>query len=195
MKHRAAITDEEIKQLPRKEFDGEIFLIDSFNKLQQAMPLLEEADILGFDTETRPSFKKGKNYEVSLLQLATGQRAFLFRLNHIGLPKALRNVLENSGIQKIGLALRDDVSGLQRLAHFKPAGFVDLQDLANHHEVPHNGLKKLAAKFLGIRISKARSKRLSNWEAESLGPKQVRYAATDAWVCYELYQVMKDLGQ
>jgi ribonuclease D len=193
MKHQSAITDEEIKQLPRKEFDGEIFLIDSMEKLEQAMPMLDGVDVLGFDTETRPSFKKGKNYEVSLLQLATADQAFLFRLNHIGLPRDVRIILEDERILKIGLALRDDVSGLQRLGDFEPAGFIDLQDMANEHSVPHNGLKKLAGKFLKYRISKSRSKRLSNWEAEHLGPKQVRYAATDAWVCYKLYQVMKEL--
>ena len=193
MKHQSPITEEEINRLPRKEFDGEIFLIDTLAKLNQAMPLLEDEPLLGFDTETRPSFKKGKNYEVSLLQLANADQAFLFRLNHIGIPDPLKELMEDPDVLKIGLALRDDLAGLKRLDHFEPAGFIDLQDMANEHSVPHNGLKKLAAKFLKYRISKSRSKRLSNWEADKLGPKQVRYAATDAWVCYELYKVMNQL--
>src|SRR6056297_2498120 len=190
MKHQSTITEEEMNRLPRKEFDGEIFLIDTLDKLDKAMPLLEGDTLLGFDTETRPSFKKGKNYEVSLLQLANADQAFLFRLNYIGIPEPLKHVMEDPAVLKIGLALRDDIAGLKRIAPFEPAGFIDLQDLANEHSVPHNGLKKLAAKFLKYRISKSRSKRLSNWEADKLGPKQVRYAATDAWVCYELYKVM-----
>jgi len=194
MEHQSPISEEEINQLPRKEFDGEIFLIDTPGKLDKAMPLLEKAHLLGFDTETRPSFKKGKNYDVSLLQLANAHQAFLFRLNRIGLADPLKQIMEDPNVLKIGLALRDDLAGLKNLSPFDPQGFIDLQDMANAHEVPHNGLKKLAAKFLKYRISKSRSKRLSNWEADNLGPKQVRYAATDAWVCYELYQVMKQLG-
>lgn len=193
MKHQSPITEEEMNRLPRKEFDGEIFLIDTLDKLDKAMPVLKGENLLGFDTETRPSFKKGKNYEVALLQLANAERAFLFRLNHIGIPDALKDLMEDANVLKIGLALRDDLAGLKRLDHFEPAGFIDLQDMASENSVPHNGLKKLAAKFLKYRISKSRSKRLSNWEADKLGPKQVRYAATDAWVCYELYKVMKKL--
>ena len=193
MKHQSPITEEEMNRLPRKEFDGEIFLIDTRDKLDKTMPLLEGETLLGFDTETRPSFKKGKNYEVSLLQLANADQAFLFRLNHIGIPEPLKHLMEDPAVLKIGLALRDDIGGLKRLNPFEPGGFIDLQDMANEHSVPHNGLKKLAAKFLKYRISKSRSKRLSNWEADKLGPKQVRYAATDAWVCYELYKVMNQL--
>jgi len=191
--YSSPITDEEIQQLPRKEFEGEIFLIDTLDKLDQAMEMLEGKDLLGFDTETRPSFKKGQMNEVSLLQLSTAGEAFLFRLNYIGLPPSLRQLLEDDSVVKIGLALRDDLNGLKRLANFEPRGFIDLQDIAQKNDVPHNGLKKLAALFLRYRISKSRSKRLSNWEGEYLGPKQVRYAATDAWICYKLYQVMKKL--
>jgi len=193
MDYRSGITEEEIRQLPRKEFDGEIFLIDTMDKLDQAMEMLKGETLFGFDTETRPSFKKGMLNEVSLLQLATADRAFLFRLNRIGFPGPLRRLCEDDRVYKIGLALRDDLVGLKRLGDFDPRGFIDLQDMADKHSIPHNGLKKLAALFLHYRISKSRSKRLSNWEADKLGPKQVRYAATDAWICYELYRVMKKL--
>jgi ribonuclease D len=192
-RYSSPISDEEIQQLPRKEFDGEIFLIDTLDKLDQAMEMLQGEELLGFDTETRPSFKKGKMNEVSLLQLSNADQAFLFRLNYIGLPNSLRKLLEDVSVLKIGLALRDDLKALRRLGEFEPRGFIDLQDIAQENDVPHNGLKKLAAMFLKYRISKARSKRLSNWEAEHLGPKQVRYAATDAWICFKLYQVMKKL--
>ena len=193
MSKHSTSTEEEIQQLPRKEFDGEIFLIDTPDQLDQALSMLKGENLLGFDTETRPSFKKGKVNEVSLLQLASQDQAFLFRLNKIGLPAPLRDLLEDQNIVKIGLALRDDLKGLQRLEDFDPNGFIDLQDISDEHDLPHNGLKKLAAMFLKYRISKSRSKRLSNWEADDLGPKQLRYAATDAWICYKLYQVMKKL--
>jgi ribonuclease D len=194
MKYQSSITDEEIKLLPRKEFDGEIFLIDNLNKLHKVMPLLEEEKILGFDTETRPSFKKGKNNDVALMQLATSDRAFLFRLNMIGLPQPLKDLCEDPSVLKVGLALKDDLSGLVKLnGDFNPASFIDLQDMAKELSIQNNGLKKLTAIVLNFRISKSRSKRLSNWENETLTHKQVKYAATDAWVCYELYQAMKDL--
>lgn len=193
MKYQSSITEEEIKHLPRKEFSGEIYLIDSLEKLDTALPMLKDKTILGFDTETRPSFKKGPNNDIALLQLATSDEAFLFRLNYIGLPEGLKQLLEDESILKIGLALRDDVSGLKRFNDFSPSSFIDLQDLAKENDIQNNGLKKLAGIFLNIRVSKSRSQRLSNWERHTLTPKQVRYAATDAWVCYELYCVMKDL--
>ncbi|MFP4622062.1 MAG: 3'-5' exonuclease [Bacteroidales bacterium] len=193
MKYRSSITEEEIKYLPRKEFNGEIYLIDTLKKLDIALPLLKDKSVLGFDTETRPSFSKGPNNDIALLQLATSDEAFLFRLNYIGFPQALKTLFEDDSVLKIGLALKDDLSGLKRFDDFKPASLVDLQDLAKELSIQHNGLKKLAAIFLNFRVSKSRSQRLSNWERPILTPKQLRYAATDAWVCYELYHVMSDL--
>jgi len=191
MKYQSSITEEEIKQLPAKEFNGEIYLIDTLKKVDIALPLLKDKKILGFDTETRPSFKKGPNNDIALLQLATSEEAFLFRINYIGLPEALKRLFEDDSILKIGLALKDDLSGLKRFGDFTPASFVDLQDLAKDLSIQNNGLKKLAAIFLNFRVSKSRSQRLSNWERQILTPKQLTYAATDAWVCYELYRVMK----
>ncbi len=193
MKYQSSITEEEIKHLPRREFNGEIYLIDSLEKLDIALPLLKDKTILGFDTETRPSFKKGPNNDIALLQLATSEEAFLFRLNYIGFPGALKRLFEDESVLKIGLALRDDISGLKRFDDFSPSSFIDLQDMARELSIQHNGLKKLAAIFLNFRVSKSRSQRLSNWEKDTLTPKQVKYAATDAWVCSELYRVMKDL--
>ncbi|MBS3772034.1 MAG: 3'-5' exonuclease domain-containing protein 2, partial [Bacteroidales bacterium] len=114
-----------------------------------------------------------------------------FRINYIGLPGALKRLFEDDSILKIGLALKDDLSGLKRFGDFTSASFVDLQDLAKDLSIQNNGLKKLAAIFLNFRVSKSRSQRLSNWERQILTPKQLTYAATDAWVCYELYRVMK----
>lgn len=193
MKYQSTITEEEINLLPIKSFDGDIYLIDTHEKLEIAIPWIREEKVLGFDTEARPSFKKGKNNPIALLQLATSRKAFLFRLNKIGFPAALKRFCEDESYHKIGLALKDDLIGLQKISAFEPASFTDLQDIAKDLYIAHNGLKKLAAIFLNFRISKSRSQRLSNWERPILTQKQLRYAATDAWVCYELYQAMKDL--
>ncbi|MEF8984682.1 MAG: 3'-5' exonuclease, partial [Bacteroidales bacterium] len=147
MKYQSSITEEEIKQLPAKEFNGEIYLIDTLKKVDIALPLLKDKKILGFDTETRPSFKKGPNNDIALLQLATSDEAFLFRINYIGLPGALKRLFEDDSILKIGLALKDDLSGLKRFGDFTSASFVDLQDLAKDLSIQNNGLKKLAAIF------------------------------------------------
>ncbi len=186
MTFREEISNEEIEQLPRKVFDGDIFLIDNERKFDIAIPLLREYRVFGFDTETKPSFKKGKMNSTALLQLATEDKAFLFRLNKIGFPKALAGILADENILKIGVAIRDDLNELKRLQPFDPAGFVDLQDTAKDLNIKNISLKKLAAIVLNFRISK--SQRVSNWEQEILSPAQLKYAATDAWVCYKLYQ-------
>lgn len=186
MTFREEITNEEIKQLPRKVFNGDIFLIDTERKFEIAIPLLREYRVLGFDTETKPSFKKGKLNSTALLQLATDDKAFLFRLNKIGFPDALADLLANENVLKIGVAIRDDLNELKRLQSFEPAGFIDLQETAKDLNIKNISLKKLAAIVLNFRISK--SQRVSNWEQEILSPAQLKYAATDAWVCYKLYQ-------
>ena len=186
MKYREEITNEEIKQLPRKEFDGDIFLIDSQKKLEIALPLLRKHKVLGFDTETKPSFKKGKVNSTALLQLATEDEAFLFRVSHIGFPDQLAEILSSEKIKKIGVAIHDDLKDLKKINSFEPAGFIDLQERARELNIKNIGLKKLTAIILNFRISK--SQRVTNWEREILSPAQLKYAATDAWVCYKLYK-------
>jgi len=189
MSFREEISNEEIKQMPRKVFNGDILLIDTEKKFDIAIPLLREYSVLGFDTETKPSFKKGKLNSTALLQLATDDRAFLFRLNKIGFPGKLVNILANENILKIGVAIRDDLKELKQIKSFEPKGFVDLQETAKNLNIKNISLKKLAAIVLNVRISK--SQRVSNWEQEILSPGQLKYAATDAWVCYKLYQNLK----
>jgi ribonuclease D len=185
MKFKRSITNEEIKKMPRKEFTGNIFLIDTFKKLDIALPLLYEHTLLGFDTETKPSFKKGKENKTALLQLATEDKAYLFRLNHIGLPESLKDILIKDSIIKIGLAIKDDLRDLKKIRDFEPKGFIDIQNIAKELSIQNTGLKKLAGIVLNKRISK--SQRMSNWENEVLSPAQLKYAATDAWICYKLY--------
>jgi ribonuclease D len=151
----------------------------------EAVNYLKNQPILGFDTETRPTFKKGQNHQVALLQLSTADEAFLFRTNMIGLTPGLIKILSTPSILKIGAAIRDDIKILQRIAPFKPYGFVELQELVKSYGIENFSLKKLAAIVQGVRISK--SQRLSNWESHVLSEQQQIYAATDAWISYLIY--------
>jgi ribonuclease D len=186
---KVSITDEEINNLPLKHFEGEIFVVENLKEFKKHLEYLSIQSVLGFDTETKPSFKKGVKHEISLLQLSANGKAFLFRLNKIGLPKELAQLLSDPSIVKVGLALKDDVKGLQRIDSFKPDGFLDLQDYVKFFHIEHFGLRKLAALLLNFRISKAQ--RLTNWEVSPLTEKQQVYAATDAWVTLEIYKRLK----
>lgn len=183
------ITRDEIALLPRKKFSGEIFYIDSQDAFNEYFPELMEATILGFDTETKPSFKKGTSNEVSLLQLSTAEKAFLFRINKIGLPGQVTELLSDPGVTKAGVAIHDDIAALQRVGMFTPDGFIDLQDYVKDFGIIDNGLKKLSANILGFQISKRQQ--TSNWEQDDLTTGQIEYAATDAWVCHQIYTVLR----
>lgn len=183
---RPSITREEISVLPQRTFQGEIFYIDTMEKFFNVIDKLEQEPFLGFDTETRPSFKKGKLYQVSLLQLGTDKNIFLFRLNKIGLPERLAKILASEKIAKIGVAIHDDIVSLRKIREYEPHGFIDLQQYVNNFGIKDNGLKKLVANILGFRISKRQQ--TSNWEADVLSTAQIEYAATDAWVCFEIYK-------
>jgi ribonuclease D len=184
--YKESIDKEELAELPLIQFEGAITLVESKEDYLASIEYLSKQTILGFDTETKPAFKKGVVYEVALLQLATDERAFLFRLNKIGLPNGLKSILENPEIQKIGVAIRDDIKGLQKLNHFKPSGFIELQEHVKGYGIQDFSLKKLSAIVLGYRISK--SQRVTNWEAPELTEAQQVYAATDAWVSHRIYQ-------
>lgn len=183
------ITKEEISTLPLRAFEGDITLIDEFSNFREVVDYLKEQPVLGFDTETRPNFRKGRSNKVALLQLSTADKAFLFRLNKIKLPEELAKILANPDIIKVGVAIRDDIRILQKLTPFTPESFIDLQDYVKKFDIESNGLKKLSAIILNFRISKRQQ--LSNWEDEDLTEAQIKYAATDAWVCYEVYNKLK----
>ncbi|HBS87809.1 MAG: hypothetical protein A2W91_11160 [Bacteroidetes bacterium GWF2_38_335] len=182
------ITLEEVNLLPAGSFDGKIVVVQNSSILDYAVEMLNKETIIGFDTETKPCFKKGKanRNSVALLQLASTDCVFLFRLKYTGLPDSLKGILSNRNILKIGLAVRDDIKALQKLSPFNPEAFLDLADVANNYGIEERGLKKISAITLGIRISK--SQRLSNWENEELSPSQQVYAATDAWACNIIYR-------
>ena len=186
MVYRESIDKEELADLPLIQFEGEISLVESKEDYLACIEYLSQQKLLGFDTETKPAFKKGVVNEVALLQLSTKDRAFLFRLNKIGLPNGLKNILENPEIQKIGVAIRDDIKGLQKLNNFNPGGFVELQDHVKGFGIQDFSLKKLSAIVLGFRISK--SQRITNWEAPDLTEAQQIYAATDAWISHRIFE-------
>ncbi len=179
------IPDDILDELPLKGFEGEIFLVDNFKDLEIAVEILNGKKILGFDTETKPAFKKGITHKVSLLQLATDKQAFLFRLNEIGLPDSLASILSDEKIIKIGAAIKDDIKALKKLNKFTPRNFIELQSFVDEFGIEDNGLKKITANVLGFKISKGA--RLTNWESPDLTFAQLNYAATDAWVSHKIY--------
>ncbi len=185
MQFAKSISREEMNELPLKAFEGEIHVVEKEDDIRAAVAFLSRFDKIGFDTETKPSFKKGRINKVSLLQLSNSDTAFLFRLNGNGLHADITNLLENKSIIKIGVAIKDDIIALQKLRKFEAATFVDLQTFVKKLGFQNFSLQKLAALVLGFRISKA--KRLSNWESQQLSKAQLKYAATDAWVSLEIY--------
>lgn len=185
------ITKNDLKELPLKHFEGVINVIENPLQADAIAEKLQKEKIIGFDTETKPSFKKGVSNNISLLQLSTEEEAFLFRLNITGFNGELTRLLSNPKIKKIGVGIRDDLRGLQRLKKFTPKGFVDIQELAPKYGIEVLSLKSLAGLLLGIRISKRQ--RLSNWEADALSEGQKLYAATDAWAALKIYNKIKNM--
>ena len=179
---------EQIADLPRVLFSGRIEVIVSESSAERAVKFLMKQPLLGFDTETRPSFVKGKMYKVALLQVCNGEVCFLFRLNRIGLPECLIRLLSDRRIKKIGISWHDDLHGLMARKQFQPGTFIDLQDIAAKMGIEDKSLQKLYANILCGKISKGQQ--LTNWEADSLTASQMQYAATDAWACVELYKEM-----
>lgn len=191
-KFQETITVEEIQEYDLSWFRGKIVVVDDLASFKRVMPELKHEKILGFDTETRPSFRKGHRNKVSLIQLSAGKIACLFRINRIGLPDELAALLGNPGIIKAGVAIHDDIKVLKKIKRFNPEGFVDLQKYVKDFGIQSSGLKKLTAIVLGFRISKRQQ--VTDWEAEELTEAQQVYAATDAWVCREIYKKLTTIN-
>ena len=185
------MTKEHINSRPIRKYQGPIHLIKRPEQVEQAVKQLEKEKILGFDTETRPTFRVGQSYLPSVLQLAGEQAVYIFQLRHCRLSKALRRLLANPKIIKAGVALDHDVQELNRLAPFKPAGFVDVGKLAKQVGCMNHGLRGLATLLLEFRVSK--QSQTSNWARKTLTRAQIEYAATDAWVGRELYHKLQQL--
>ncbi len=179
------ISNEQTALLPAIEFRGEIRIVEDERDIAAACKYLAEQPVIGFDTETRPSFRPGVTFRVSLLQLSSPEVCYLFRLNRIPLDKAILQLFENKRLLKVGADVAGDLRSLRQIRHFRDAGFIDLQAIAPEWGIAEKSLRKLSAIVLGQRVSKAQ--RLSNWEAATLTDKQQLYAATDAWVCPRIY--------
>lgn len=189
---RNTISKKEIASLPKEQFPGRIYLIYTDAETDKAVEYLKKQTIVGVDTETKPSFKRGTVHKVALLQISTGDTCFLFRLNRIGMPASLQEFLMNDTL-KIGLSLKDDFTMLRKRkdVHAEEGNWIELQDYVGHFGIEDRSLQKIYANLFGKKISK--SQRLSNWEAETLTEAQMQYAATDAWACVKIYNCLTDL--
>ena len=179
-----------IQWLPLAAFGGEVIVVDTPEKVEEAVAYLSKQPAVGVDTESRPSFTRGVHYPTALLQIATEERCYLFRLTHVGMPQALADLFANPKITKVGLAFKDDIAGLRRRRDFKPANCIDLQTIVPKYGILDMGLQKIFAICFGRKISKAQQ--LTNWENSHLTPDQARYASTDAWATLLIY---KDIMQ
>ena len=190
---KRTITKDDISEMPKVTFEGKIIMICTEKDAERAIEFLNKYAVLGIDSETKPSFVKGKSHKVSLLQVATDTHCFLFRLNLIGFPKVLIDLLENPSIVKVGLSLKDDFLAMHRRVSFKQQNCIELQEFVKPFGIQDKSLQKIYAILFGQKISK--SQRLSNWEAETLSPSQQQYAATDAWTCLKIYTLLQELHQ
>lgn len=189
----AFLSKAEVNERPLGRYRGRIILVDKREKLEAALECLSGDSLLGFDTETKPAFRKGEKNPPALLQLAGSNAVVLVRLNRTGLPVRIKSILSSGSVIKAGVAPRRDVDELKELSFFKGAGFVDLAGMAAERGLKNGGLRPLAANLLGFRISKG--PRTSNWESGTLREAQLRYAATDAWVSRELYLALEMLKE
>lgn len=179
------ISKAEINELPLIQWDGEVRILDTIEAMHQAISELGPCTHLGFDTETRPTFKKGQYYPPALVQLATEDCVYLFRISKVDTLDPLLPVFESADILKTGVAIKDDVKELKAFQEFEPAGFVEIADITAKLGYENRGLRALTGLLMAGRISKGAQ--VSNWARAELDEKQIRYAATDAWVSWELY--------
>lgn len=184
-----SITKEAISELPIEEFTGRIIVIDTLGAAEKAVAYLSEFPAVGFDTETRPSFRKGQYFKISLMQISTDDTCFLFRLNRIGIPETLKKFLADENVLKIGLSLRDDFGAMRKRSDIQPDNFLDLQKYVGQFGIEDMSLQKIYAILFKKKISKGQ--RLSNWEADVLNEAQKKYAALDAWACLKIYNHLK----
>jgi ribonuclease D len=188
----ATISKEVINELPLSRYDGPIALVSTPGEMNVAVSELKREKILGFDTETRPSFRRGKSYPPALLQLGGADKVYLFQLLKLGDISPALEILSDPSIVKVGVAIRDDVRKLRERQDFKPAGFLELADITHKLDIVNTGLRSLAAIFLSVRISKGAQ--VSNWSRDHLSDAQTVYAATDAWISREIYMRLIQLG-
>ena len=192
MAFQESISKEAIKALPLLTFQGNIHLVTSDAQVNMIAKKLKTSAVLGFDTEKKPTFQKGVYHHTALLQLSTAEDAYLFRINKIGLPAAVIDLLEDEQIAKVGVGIRDDLEDLKKVRLFEPGGFVELIDITKDLGIKNAGVRNLAGIFLEKRVSK--NQQTSNWENETLTKAQQLYAAADAWIPLRIYQLLDQKG-
>lgn len=186
----STINKQTLAELPTESFPGRIIVVQNEDEADKACSYLSKFDTIGFDTETRPAFKKGVIHKIALMQLSTEDTCFLFRLNIIGLPDCLANLLTDPAIKKIGLSLKDDFSAIRKRKPLVPTNFIDLQAFVKKYGIEDNGLQRIYGILFEKRISKGQ--RLTNWESEILSDAQKMYASLDAWACLQIYNELKN---
>lgn len=187
-----SISKEEVMEFPLKHYMGKIVVAATEDQINNALEEINRSSIVGFDTEAKPTFVKGQIRNIGLIQVATEHKVFLLRIHKVGVLDSIHDLLQNENILKVGIGLTDDYKLLDRLRPFEPKGFVDLNDTMEELGAESIGARNLAAMILEIRISK--SAQTSNWELEELSQKQLNYAATDAWICLEIYNKLDGWG-
>lgn len=185
-----SISKQQLASLPAAHYSGRIVVIETAEDAEIAVAELYKADLIGFDTETRPSFKKGQTFKVALMQLATRDTSYLFRLNKLGMPEGLKALLQDSNRTKIGLSTHDDFRNLNKTWKIAPAGFIELQNFVTRWNIIDKSLSKLYGILFGKRLSK--TQRLTNWEADKLTDAQTHYASLDALACIQIYECLRD---
>lgn len=186
------VTPEEVNNLPLTYYEGKVVVINQVDKIPEAVQEIRQHRVVGFDTETKPTFVKGQFHHVALIQIAIPDKVFLFRINNTGFTQDLADFFADPSIIKLGVGLRDDILGLQKLRPFEEAGFQEIHEYVVDQGVRNTGLRKLAAIIMQVRISKGQQ--TSNWENPVLTPSQIRYAATDAWISLEMYNLLEAKG-
>ncbi|MBQ2190156.1 MAG: 3'-5' exonuclease domain-containing protein 2 [Paludibacteraceae bacterium] len=180
------ISKELIQWMPVAAFEGEVIVVDREEQVSEAVAYLRTQEVVGVDTEARPSFQRGIHYPTALVQIASHERCYLFRLTHTGMPQALADLFADPQIRKVGLAFKDDINGLRRRRDFTPANCIDVQSMVARYGILDLGLQKIFAICFGKKISK--TQQLTNWENSHLTPEQARYASTDAWATLLIYE-------
>jgi len=186
------ITREEMSELPVRRYEGPVHLLTAPSELEGALQDLRHENVIGFDTETRPAFRRGESYLPSLVQFATAQAVYLVQVQQGDYSDSMREVFSSETVVKAGVSVKDDLSNLKNLFEFDENAVVDLGKIAKRHGLKQTGVRNLAGIFLGVRIPKGA--KTTNWAARRLTPQQITYAATDAWVCRELYLRFKQLN-
>ena len=184
------VLKEDVSKFPLIEFTSDVTVVENTKDISRCCKIISQHSVIGFDTETKPAFQKGVSHDISLIQLSTNNSVFLFRINKIGFDKSILKILTNPNILKVGIDLKNDLSGLKKLKKFQEQNFLDLNVLALQKGFKSIGAVKLTIMLLGFRISKRQ--RLSDWSAEKLTVAQIEYAAIDAWICVKILTAFKD---